>query len=138
MTPLQRQQLEQLVQEQKRLIRQVDAFGDRLQQFFADVETMAEAEPALGPAIAMPPPLPVMQVAHPVISEPVAPAEPTGLNEASYSGAAAPIAPAAPAVAGLSEAGGRVATPEPPVSPAPPPRERQSLEMTLGTVWLAR
>ncbi|HEV7404187.1 MAG TPA: DUF2339 domain-containing protein [Chthoniobacteraceae bacterium] len=143
MTPRQRQQLEYLLQEQQRLALAVIEFDERLRDFAEEVEKTVEPEPA--PVVAppkepaplhVPPPLPSPATA-PV---PLGPPDERGYRAPPAETAAAPVPLPAPEFGEPL----RVAKPLPvsvkplPPAPASPPAERGSLEMTLGTVWLAR
>ena len=147
MTPLQRQQLENLLQEQARLAQAVKGFDERLRDFMVGVEKTVEPEARIDEALA--------SVARPTPPEPVhlPPPLPPHVEPAAAAPAEAPAPLGPPDERGyraLAEAtversraeatrGGGAPTPwrevAPPVTPA---KEPQSLEMTLGTVWLAR
>lgn len=162
MTPQQRRQLQYLLDEQQELMHAVRGYGERLRQFVADVEKtegpdriveaaaeMARAQLAeeSGPVpVHLPPPLPERAPATqatPVsaISEPLP--EPA-FGPPDERGSREPL-------------GGTASPPEMAISPVDPPgegasgpwpsaaspggagqKEPTSLEMTIGTVWLAR
>jgi uncharacterized membrane protein len=160
MTPQQRQQLESLLQEQERLARAVNGFDERLRDFMEGVEKTVEPE---APAVAeewpaedeagepeqlaaridealagetstppeqmhLPPPLPVRAP----VEHAAARADTPPLGPPDERGYRAPLAESHP---GVEEPRGEV---PPPIPPTVPVKEPQSLEMTLGTVWLAR
>ncbi len=135
MTPRQRQQLQHLLEEQERLAHAVQGYGERLRDFMAEVEPEMDSErgrPAPEEHGGEPPPL---QGVPPPLPAHVAPAPLGPPDERGYRAPAE--AREEPALAEATR-GESAPAPRLEAAPAVPAREPQSLEMTLGTVWLAR